>query len=168
VSSLILPGRETFWPPLDHSHRHTGGFDGERLPDAQWLEFIPTLTASTTNPTMGTGSALEGRYWQWEDLIIYRFFVQFGSSGASGGSGTYRLSVPEPIGLFAPSNSAFSLGSVVLFDWSVAGHKELAAVGRLSATALQFYVDDATVSHNAPFLWTNDDRLGGTVVYQTS
>jgi hypothetical protein len=60
----------------------------------EWTSYTPVLTASVTNPTLGTGSAQTGSYARIQNLIIYRFFIRFGSSGISAGSGSYRVSLP--------------------------------------------------------------------------
>lgn len=135
--------------------------------DLQWKSFTPTLTASVTNPTLGTGGSTLGRYVKHGRLIIYRFFIQFGS-GSNGGNGEYRLSTPVDISATSPGSDLFAMGDAVLFDWSVAGHKELAVVARRSNNQIKFYVKDATVFHNNPFVWTDDDRFGGTAIYEST
>lgn len=60
-----------------------------------WTAWTPTLTAVTTNPTLGSGATATGRYIELDTgLIIARFTIQFGSSGVGAGSGEYRLSLP--------------------------------------------------------------------------
>lgn len=132
-----------------------------------WTGFTPTLTATVTNPTLGTGGVAQGQYMQAGELVVYRFYFQFGTSGSNPGSGTYEVDVPVNISSDTPANTASTIGHATLFDWSVAGHKELGTVSRNSATTIRLFVDNATVSHNNPFTWADDDRFGGTVVYQS-
>lgn len=60
--------------------------------------YTPVLLASTTNPTLGTGSAIAGRYWL--DPITGRvwghLWVKFGTSGVTAGNGVYRITLPVP------------------------------------------------------------------------
>ncbi len=134
----------------------------------EWNVYTPELTASSTDPTLGTGSTQQGRYMITEQgLVVYRFFFQFGSSGVSGGSGEYRISAPVEFSASDPTNAYVSVGQATLFDWSVSGHKELAHVHTGSGSDyFVMYVDDATVWHNNPFTWAADDRFGGTIVYE--
>lgn len=59
-----------------------------------WTSYTPTLTASTTNPTLGSGSTQAGAYTRIGRIIIGRARIQFGTSGVAVGSGTYRISIP--------------------------------------------------------------------------
>lgn len=134
-----------------------------------WQSHTPVLTASVTNPVLGTGAVQQGAYLHdpRTDLVVYRFHIQFGSSGASGGSGEYRVSTPVPISTMSPATDIPGLGIILLYDWSVAGHKDIGVATRgASASTLTFKVEDASVFSNNPFIWTVDDRFGGTVVYQ--
>lgn len=56
--------------------------------------YTPTLTASSSNPTLGSGSSATGYYVQNGELVSVQISILFGSSGAAAGSGTYRLSLP--------------------------------------------------------------------------
>lgn len=59
-----------------------------------WKTYTPTFTASTTNPTLGTGGSVLGRYLHMGDLVFVEIDQKFGSSGMNPGSGSYRFSVP--------------------------------------------------------------------------
>lgn len=59
-----------------------------------WQAWTPALTASTTNPTLGSGSSAVGRYVQNGTTVIGWAHIAFGSSGTNAGSGTYRVSLP--------------------------------------------------------------------------
>ena len=132
-----------------------------------WTAFTPVLTASVTDPTLGTSPKQEGRFIRLRGgLVVYRFLIQFGTSGTNAGDGQYQISLPVPATSLTPSNVNTSMGSGVLFDWSESGHKELCTWQWGIATYLIGVVDDATISHNAPFNWTVDDRMSGTVTYQ--
>lgn len=54
-------------------------------------------TPSTgANPTLGTGNAVKGRWWQFGKLVWAEADIIFGTSGAAAGTGAYRLSLPTP------------------------------------------------------------------------
>lgn len=60
----------------------------------EWTTYTPILTATVTNPTLGTGAISAGAYARVQNLIIYRFAIIFGSSGVIAGAGNYQVSLP--------------------------------------------------------------------------
>lgn len=61
---------------------------------AVWSTYTPALTASSVNPTLGTGSSVLGRYVKVGRLVIGYAHITFGTSGVAAGTGTYRVSLP--------------------------------------------------------------------------
>jgi hypothetical protein len=61
-----------------------------------WQPFTPTLTATTTNPTLGTGSAQVGRYVRIGNFVHARASIRFGTTGTGSGVGTYQVGMPTP------------------------------------------------------------------------
>jgi hypothetical protein len=61
---------------------------------AAWETWTPTLTASTTNPTLGTGSTAAGRYGRVNKEVYGNAQISFGTSGTNAGSGFYYVSLP--------------------------------------------------------------------------
>lgn len=66
--------------------------------------WTPALTATTTNPTLGTASSATGTYFQLGDWMFASFAVIFGTSGTDAGSGAYRVSMPGAIASTAHTN----------------------------------------------------------------
>lgn len=62
--------------------------------------YTPVLTASTTNPTLGSGAIQTGAWSASGCEIKGRAGFYFGSSGAAAGSGVYRISLPTPAKTF--------------------------------------------------------------------
>jgi hypothetical protein len=60
-----------------------------------WQTYTPTLTAATTNPTLGTGGAALGRYQIDDHTVTVSGVIHFGT-GASFGAGAYSISLPVP------------------------------------------------------------------------
>ena len=83
-----------------------------------WANWTPALTATTTNPTLGTGSVATGRYFQLGKLVVANFKIQFGTSGTSAGSGAYRVSLPVACSTTTQNND-FVVGYGHLHDASV-------------------------------------------------
>jgi hypothetical protein len=82
-----------------------------------WASWTPVLTASVTNPTLGTGSVTAGRYVQNGKVVTAVAYFAFGTSGVSAGSGGYRCSLPVNAVSFT---QAFAAGSGAFIDVSTA------------------------------------------------
>ena len=61
---------------------------------AAYETWTPALTASTTNPTLGTGSSATGRYGRVNKFVYGQAQITFGTSGTNNGSGFYFVSIP--------------------------------------------------------------------------
>lgn len=64
------------------------------FPADAWTSYTPSLTASTTSPTLGTGSTATGRYKQVGKIVTGWAKLTFGTSGINAGTGIYRISLP--------------------------------------------------------------------------
>lgn len=62
---------------------------------ATWTAYTPVLTASTTNPTLGSGGTLTGAYHQLGKSIFWTVDLLFGTA-PSAGSGNYWITLPIP------------------------------------------------------------------------
>src|SRR3954462_14655862 len=69
------------------------GYAGPCLTTNPLLDYVPVLTASVTDPTLGTGGILVGKYYKIFDQIYVWGEFRFGT-GATIGSGVYRISLP--------------------------------------------------------------------------
>lgn len=87
-----------------------------------WVDWTPTLTASTTSPTLSTDSShiYEGRYCTVGDLVTFRGQIRVGTTGVNAGSGYYLIALPVTARL--PDNSAnlagFMVGQFAYYDSS--------------------------------------------------
>lgn len=131
-----------------------------------WTSFTPTLTASTTNPTLGTGSNRLGYYTQIGKLVIYAFEVRFGSSGTNAGSGTYRISLP----VTAKADPLYArMGSLTYSDASAfTARLGVAIIADPSFVELNFDGGTFYVANSAPFTWSNNDAIRGTLIYEAA
>ena len=78
-----------------------------------WTSYTPTLTAMTTNPTLGSGSSATGYYKRLGHRVTGYANIAFGSSGAAAGSGAYLILLPV-----APVNRTQPIGIGYLMDYS--------------------------------------------------
>lgn len=133
--------------------------------------FTPTLTAVTTNPTLGTGGTAAMSWSRQGDLVVGRFHVQFGTSGVSAGSGEYFLDLPvtaDPGGL-----GRLVLGAGWLIDSSDStstGIKlavvDLALSQDPGGDTIRLMLEgNRTVRHNNPWTWAASDELMGEFSY---
>lgn len=120
-----------------------------------WTSWTPTLTATTTNPTLGTGGTVqEGYYMQLGKLVIAWYSIQFGTTGLNVGSGEYRLSLPV---------AAVTTGTTVPMGHS-SGFQPAApcSIVRVSSTTVKFwitttggYITHSSVAGAGSQLWGN-------------
>jgi hypothetical protein len=60
--------------------------------------YTPGFTATTTNPTLGSGSVLAGKWVRLFPKLVLGFIrVDFGGAGFAAGSGIYELTIPTTI-----------------------------------------------------------------------
>ena len=140
--------------------------NGKYTTGGAWSAYTPTLTASTTNPTLGTGSTTSGFYAQIGKIVIGYFIVQFGTSGVNAGSGTYYVSLP----VTAASSSSPVVGSVDLADAST-GARATGVATQVTASTIQFEYDGGTYQgamHNAPWAWAASDSIRVQFTYEAA
>jgi hypothetical protein len=77
--------------------------------------YTPLLTASTTPPTLGTGSVQLGRFWQHPitGMVVCHITIRFGTSGTNAGSGTYLIELPTAVDMLAAAPALFGVSDVI-------------------------------------------------------
>lgn len=133
-----------------------------------WNSYTPTLTASSSNPTLGSGSTTTGRYTQVGKAVEGYFNVTFGTSGTAAGSGDYRISVPASI---SSNYNGQPIGRVAVFCGTSYGYFDLIP----SSTYMLMRYAQAwptgtltTVTHAAPAAWTTSNYMRGWFSYEAS
>ena len=134
---------------------------------AAWESYTPALTATITNPTLGTGSTAQGAYTRINKLVIGMAYFAFGSSGTNAGSGDYSVSLP----ITSVASSALNRGFTWLYDASAA--TGWAAVNQISTTTtLIMYkaTGDATIAIGSanPFAWAANDQIRVQFIYEAA
>jgi hypothetical protein len=61
---------------------------------AVWETYTPTLTASTTNPNIGTTGIASGRYARVNKIVVGQASFTFNGAGIAAGLGFYFCSLP--------------------------------------------------------------------------
>jgi hypothetical protein len=135
---------------------------------AAWTSFAPVLTASVTSPTMGTAPVVSGKYSRYgKGLVVYQFFIQFGTGAPTAGSGTYSISLP----VTANAGPA-TAGNVRIFDGSTGNAGYIRPQVGTTTLALQYATTHlgptAIVGAALPWVWAAGDILDGFVIYEAA
>lgn len=130
-----------------------------------WGSYTPALTATTTSPTLGTGSAQVGHYHRDGRTIYGAAKIAFGSSGAVAGSGNYKFSLPVAA---ARSSEPLAYGHV--YD-SSAGDRLFATLeADANNSTTCFIVVNRAVSgvttDAIPWVWAANDELHFMFTYE--
>lgn len=144
-----------------------------------FTSYTPTLTASTTNPTLGSGSAATGYYKQIGRLVFGYLEISFGSSGASAGSGVYGLLLPvEPVNRTQPVGVGFLVDSspnarpiaataaIAPAFWASTTRK--AIIVFTSPAGSGFLTGDNPAGAAAPWTWAESDSIALNFHYEAA
>lgn len=173
-----MPGSSASgWPiPLDADPLADGALAIRNLVtavEAAWVNASPTLTASTTNPTLGTASQQLGRYKRFGKTILYQGHLQFGTAGVAAGLGVYRISLPVAANVSIPFRR---LGLVTTYDASTGGIAQLfanldnVAGGYFIASYPSAYPVGSSVNlgNSSPMAFAASDQIDWSIMYEAA
>lgn len=120
-----------------------------------WTSFTPTLTAVTTNPTIGDGT-LTGRYRKLDDKTVALRISWFFGSTSNAGSGNYTFALPGGMTAQGAQSLAGFLLDTSTRIFNVTGYLNAGATGILIVSDTN---NPGWVSHNAPMTWATGDHL---------
>lgn len=155
---------------------------GKAVTNTGWASYTPVLSATTTDPTLGTGAAQQGVYYQdpVTGMVDAWARIVYGTSGTDPGSGTYLVSLPtaidHSIGGVLTTASSMALGSGAVRDNSatVSGSRQVVAqvgstaggTGGVGQVFLGVYDGtNSVVTHSGPFAWAASDVITLTLRY---
>jgi hypothetical protein len=133
-----------------------------------WVRFVqygagtsytPALTASTTNPSLGTGGFTEttGVYSQNGNIVTGYARVAAGTTSVTAGSGTYRISLPVTCKMGVFTNRGVVVGSAYYNDASAPTVNYVAtAVATDTGTYAIFRTVAGAIGSTLPGLAAND------------
>lgn len=134
--------------------------------------WTPTWTADTTNPTLGSGGSVSGKFIRLFPRMVLAYFQIFtGGAGFAAGSGLYRIAVPATVPTeFGTINDTMAVGKAYLHDNdAVATSSNLVVLYQPSTNLLVFRKHDGNFwRDNTPFTVAQNDRLSGYCIYPTS
>ena len=126
-----------------------------------WTAYTPTLTASTTNPTLGTGSTASGAYCQIGKVVHFRARIEFGTSGMAAGTGDYYVSLP--VTAWSGYPASFPIGYVVIQDQSTGTrYNGLAVINSTTTVRLDMSSTNANsiaAADASPMAWAASDDI---------
>ncbi len=92
IASIYLVSGTTNFISLNNPVTTTNGTDYAD----RGTSWIPVLTASTTNPVLGTGGTIGGGFARFGKRVMATVNIHFGSGGGfTPGSGTYTITLPS-------------------------------------------------------------------------
>jgi hypothetical protein len=140
--------------------------------------YTPTFTATTANPTIGTGgpAVLRAYYYEIFDQVYTWGEFRFGTAGAFAGTGTWAMSLPFP----ALSNMGFGVhvglqpvaGVGSIWCQATPANRQSLTVHLANSNELRFSVRlnsgaaQREVQHNAPIAWAPQDGMDWFAHYQ--
>lgn len=124
-----------------------------------YTAWTPALTASVTNPTLGSGSNAQGRYFQNGKHVVGYGSISFGSSGVAAGSGGYQVSLPVTART-GVNNDMNLMGTGYIYDSSASAVVPVIMVGGNTGIAvMRTTTAGAQVTNAVPFTWSTGDIL---------
>lgn len=132
--------------------------DALYTPLASWQDYTPVLTAVTTNPTLGAGSAQVGRYLQLGKLVAFSARIVFGAA-PNAGNGNYELSLP--VAMAAGWPTSLMAGHANYADASASTRRSGVVIQGATTSKVWLLYDDATafVSNALPWAWAQSDII---------
>lgn len=134
-----------------------------------YTSYTPTLTASSVNPTLGSGSSATGYYKRLGRRVFGYANIKFGTTAAAG-TGYYGLLLPvQPANRDQPIGIGFLLdwddmlrfqvctASVTPNVWAASTSKAILVVN--NAAGVGFATGDNPVGAAAPWTWADSDQI---------
>ncbi|MDP8928679.1 MAG: hypothetical protein M3O70_08925 [Actinomycetota bacterium] len=131
-----------------------------------WQTYTPTLTATTTNPTLGSGAVQSGRYYRIGRLVTVHVQIAFGTSGVAAGSGTYLVSAP--INIATSLSTVVRMGAGDVFDFSTGARRPVSVAAGLGSGAFQMVYNSGVVTDAQPWTWAASDEIWLFAVYEAA
>ena len=148
--------------------------------DGGFTTATTTLTASVTDPTLGTGSFSGVRYQKIGRRVVGNMMIRFGSSGAAAGSGFYVPGLPvSPVNYTTLFGVPHFIGHGMMKDNStgavMGAALQIGTSGIVTIVCMAQNPTDgtnrvgSTVTNTVPWTWAADDVVfNGTFSYEAA
>ena len=161
LPELTAVAADDYLEIVDTSTNTNKKISRETLTNFAWQAWTPTLTASTTNPDLGSGTLL-GRYVKVGQLVVASVILSF-ASDSNAGSGVWRISFP-----IAPTQPLFIGGSWSINDLGTNNFSGSVRYDGATYIAFPYEGSPFYVSHNYPMTWANGDSLRALWTYEAA
>jgi hypothetical protein len=129
------------------------------------ISYTPVLTSTGTAPVLGTGSTAVGWYVYHSDSIVCNFFLKFGTSGASFGTGNWLVSLPQTATTVYGGSIHPAVGSTQLADNSAGTFSAGTCFVDASTGNNVGLISGSPVTSAVPWTWATSDYLSGQIIY---
>jgi len=132
---------------------------------AVWETWTPVLTASITNPTLGTGGSTGGRYARVNKTVFGNAFIVFGTSGTNPGNGFYFCSLP-----IAAQSNTWPMGGGWILDSSASLERHI-EITPDTVNRVGLWIDNSTnfaLSSGNPWPWGASDQIRFSFCYEAA
>ena len=119
-----------------------------------WPSWTPTLTGTTTDPTLGTGATVDGRYQAEGTDVRWRALIVLGAN-PTGGAGRYQLALPAE---YPPASTTAVIGTGLIVDQDDPFRPWVVTVALNAALA-----DELDADPTLPFIFTAERRGPGDI-----
>lgn len=137
-------------------------------------QYTPKLSATTTDPVLGSGSEQRGFYYTIWDQVYCWGYVKFGSTGLNTGSGVYTINLPftavNTIGFSVSLGLAPIIGNGIVWDDSNPTARMPITINLRTANDMMFGPvmgsAQTVVSDSFPIGWSVNDKISFAIKYQ--
>lgn len=139
----------------------------QKIEQIAWTTYPPTLTATVTNPILGSGSTSVGKYFKIGRLVSGVFTIWFGTAGGSVGSGIYRVALPYVVAV--PPVDHWIIGHGYIYD-SSAGTFMATVLAVKPDGSLDIFPYNSPIAIGAasPWVWATSDRIEAQFTYEST
>lgn len=137
--------------------------------EGRWIDYTPTLTASTTNPTNWTQTG----YYTLSGKTAHAKFALTAGGSMTAGSGYYQVALPATAASDYPSRTP--IGVVILYDSSTSNTglvwpqlNASKSYARLNYTSTAPFGGWTATSNTVPWTWAASDEINGTLTYEVA
>lgn len=157
----------------DHPAHHNLLADAVNAVQSQLLTistYAVTLTGTVSDPTLGTGSSVQGFYSDVGNQRHAWGRIRFGTSGTAAGSGNYLVLLPAAMSTVYHSTATnavtgSALGTAQVNDSSTPGNSAACVATAYNTTKVKLRYNQTNVGDATPFAWGASDEIVFDVWY---
>jgi len=131
----------------------------------EFSTYTPALTATSSNPTLGSGSTAQGRYYRYGRMVHVEVVIRFGTSGVAVGSGFYEVSLPVLARLQTVGRRT---GSAYLYDSSNDYQDGGCFIDVNVQNRVRLSMNGTVVTPTTPMTFGASDELGFSIDYEAA